>query len=143
MSHGTFCFMSFDGYGWYLSATAALLYLSWIVHNLVAWLKIKPFLTVRASRVFIGTLSLTLGPIILQIVNNFRFFNNINDLYVRVRAYEVLMRLVRVLARALPTLILLLGTLGGYLPALFSSTLSRHAIHCRFENSLMDIPALR
>lgn len=94
MSHGTFCFMSFDGYGWYLSSTAALLYLSWIVHNLVAWLKIKPFLTKTESRIFIGTMSLTVAPITLQIVNNFLFFNNIDDLYVKVRPYEVLMRLV-------------------------------------------------
>jgi hypothetical protein len=86
--------MSFDGYGWYLSSTAALLYLSWIVHNLVAWLKVKPFLTKTASRIFIGTMSLTVAPIILQIVNNFLFFNNINDLYVKVRPYEVLMRFV-------------------------------------------------
>ncbi|ERF70350.1 hypothetical protein EPUS_07615 [Endocarpon pusillum Z07020] len=92
MSHGTFCFMSFDGYGWYLSSTAALLYSSWIVHNLVAWLKIKPFLTKTASNLFVGTLCLTIPPILLQIVNNFLFFNNINDLYVRVRPFEVLMR---------------------------------------------------
>jgi len=94
MPHGTFCFASFDGYGWYLSSTAALLYLSWIVHNMVAWLKIRPFLTKRASSIFIGTLCLSVPPIILQIVNNFLFFNNIKDLYVKVRPYEVLMRWV-------------------------------------------------
>jgi hypothetical protein len=94
MPHGTFCFTSFDGYGWYLSSTAALLYVSWVVHNMVAWLKIRPFLTKRASSIFIGTLCLSVPPIILQIVNNFLFFNNIKDLYVKVRPFEVLMRLV-------------------------------------------------
>ena len=39
----TFRFMSFGGYGWYLASTAALLYCSWFVHNIVAWIKIKPF----------------------------------------------------------------------------------------------------
>ena len=105
MSHGTFCFMSFDGYGWYLSSTAALLYFSWIVHNLVAWLKIKPFLTRRASKTFIGTLCLTIAPTLLQIVNNFLFFNNIRDQYVRVRPFEVLMRLVNTSASAIHVLI--------------------------------------
>ena len=43
MSHGTFCFMSFKGYGWYLSSTATLLYISYVLHNVVAWMKIRPF----------------------------------------------------------------------------------------------------
>lgn len=94
MSHGTFCFMSFDGYGWYLSSTAALLYLSWIVHNLVAWIKIKPFMKKTASRIFIGTLCLTVPPIFLQIVGNFLFFLNIDDMYIKIRPFEVLMRSV-------------------------------------------------
>lgn len=33
LTHGTFCFFDFKGYGWYLSSTAALLYLSYILHN--------------------------------------------------------------------------------------------------------------
>lgn len=137
MSHGTFCFTSFDGYGWYLSSTAALLYFSWIVHNLVAWLKIRPFLTRRASRIFIGTLCLSVPPIILQIVNNFLFFNNINDLYVKVRPYEVLMRLVDALCflhqhpNRLPEI------RGGFLLAFCSSTSSRHATRYQYESSSM------
>ena len=89
--------MSFKGYGWYLSSTAALLYLSWIVHNLIAWIKIKPFISTRSSQVFTGTLCLTIAPIIFQIVNNFLFFSNIRDTYIKVRPFEVLMRLGQLL----------------------------------------------
>ncbi|ERF75754.1 hypothetical protein EPUS_01584 [Endocarpon pusillum Z07020] len=92
LSHGTFCFMSFKGYGWYLSATAGLLYLSTLVHNVVAWLKIRPFLTRRGSIIFIGSFIMTIPPVLFQSINNFLFFNNISDLYTRVRPYEALMR---------------------------------------------------
>jgi hypothetical protein len=66
-------------------------------------MKIKPFFTEPGSmfaprtckvvsRVYLGTLALTLPPLILQIFNNFRYFNNINDLYKKVRPYEPLFR---------------------------------------------------
>ncbi|EXJ63025.1 hypothetical protein A1O7_03469 [Cladophialophora yegresii CBS 114405] len=104
LSHvGTFCFFGFKGYGWYLSSTAMFLYLSWIIHNIVAWMKIKPFFMDSRSmfkpdtgkwvrRIYLGTLALTVPFICWQIANNFRFFNNINDYYVSVRPYEPLMR---------------------------------------------------
>jgi hypothetical protein len=106
--HGTFCFMSFPGYGWYLSSTAALLYSSWIVHNIVAWIKIKPFFDDPRSlfpssigkvvgKVYLITLAMTIPPIILQIVCNFLYFNNINDLYTKVRPTEPLFRYVHIL----------------------------------------------
>lgn len=101
--HGTFCFMAWHGYGWYLSATATFLYLSWLVHNFVAWLKIKPFfLDARSmfthkvgrwvARIYLITLAMTVGPICLQIVDNYLYFNNINNRYYHVRPYETLMR---------------------------------------------------
>ena len=104
LSHGTFCFMSFEGYGWYLSATAELLYLSTIVHNVVAWMKIRPFLTRRGSGLFIGSVAVTVPPVIFQSINNFLFFNNISDLYIKVRPYEALMRLVDVMCFSLSVL---------------------------------------
>ena len=113
--HGTFCFMSFDGYGWYLSSTAALLYCSWLIHNLVAWIKIKPFFDDPRSlfpsragkvvgRVYLITLAMTIPPIILQIVCNFLYFNNINDLYTKVRPSEPAFRCVYSLSVSLPSL---------------------------------------
>ena len=104
MSHGTFCFMSFKGYGWYLSSTATLLYISYVLHNVVAWMKIRPFFLdpkgvvckvstgMWVARVYLGSLACTVPPIVLQIVDNFRYFNNLGDLYVKVRPYEPLMR---------------------------------------------------
>ncbi|RMD43080.1 hypothetical protein DV735_g2043, partial [Chaetothyriales sp. CBS 134920] len=104
MCHGTFCFMHFKGYGWYLSGTAALLYLSWIVHNLVAWMKMKPFFLDQRGmfkprtgtwvrNIYLTSLALTVPVNVFQIFNNFRFFNNINTtLYPSVRPYEPLIR---------------------------------------------------
>ena len=107
MSHGTFCFMSFKGYGWYLSSTAALYYVSSWLHNLVAWLKIRPFfrgnnaifspiVCRNITWVYLITLGVSAGPLIFQVYNNFCFFNDINGtLYPAVRPYETLMRYVR------------------------------------------------
>ena len=103
MSHGTFCFMSFTGYGYYLSSTAALLYCSYFTHNVVAWLKIKPFFTgaqpffglqysTWVRRIYLATLAMTVPALIFEIYNNFRFFNNFSRLYAQVRPYEPLMR---------------------------------------------------
>ncbi|KAJ9652293.1 hypothetical protein H2198_008427 [Neophaeococcomyces mojaviensis] len=103
LTHGTFCFMEFDGYGWYLSSTAALLYLSYILHNVVAWLKIRPFFHGKSTtfqprfvklttRIYIGTLVLTVPPVLFQISDNFRYFNGYSGWYVPVRPYEPLMR---------------------------------------------------
>lgn len=103
MSHGTFCFMAFHGYGFYLSSTAALLYCSYFTHNIVAWMKIKPFFNEpRPSfgpkicnwvpRVYLITLVMTAPVYIFEIFNNFRFFNNYSRLYETVRPYEPLIR---------------------------------------------------
>ncbi|KAH8687343.1 hypothetical protein BGZ60DRAFT_362968 [Tricladium varicosporioides] len=103
MSHGTFCFMSFNGYGYYLSSTAALLYCSYFTHNVVAWMKIKPFFTGDHPSfspqyckwvpwIFLTTLAMTIPALIFEIYNNFRFFNNYSTLYHTVRPYEPLMR---------------------------------------------------
>lgn len=103
MSHGTFCFFSFEGYGWYLSSTASLLYCSYFTHNVVAWLKIRPFFVGPQASfrpivckwvriIYLSTLGLTIPALVFEIYNNFRFFNNISKLYERTRPYEPLMR---------------------------------------------------
>jgi hypothetical protein len=95
--------MAFDGYGWYLSSTAMLLYCSYFLHNIVAWIKIRPFFVDPRSlfepktakivrRVYLITLAMTIPPMVLQIVNNFLFFNNISNLYNRIRPAEPLFR---------------------------------------------------
>jgi hypothetical protein len=103
MSHGTFCFMSFEGYGWYLSSTAALLYCSYFTHNVVAWMKIKPFFVGAQAAfrpaickwvriVYLTSLAATAPVMVFEIANNFRFFNNISRLYEKSRPYEPLYR---------------------------------------------------
>ncbi|KAF2396937.1 hypothetical protein EJ06DRAFT_463930, partial [Trichodelitschia bisporula] len=103
MSHGTFGFMAFKGYGWYLSATAALLYCSYFTHNVVAWMKIRPFFTQPNASfrpsvcrgvtwTYLVSLAFTAPVIAFEIANNFRFFNNISRTYEKVRPYEPLMR---------------------------------------------------
>lgn len=84
LTHGTFCFLDFKGYGYYLSSTACLLYCSYVLHNVVAWLKIKPFFDGRTifsanfiiwtKRIYLSSLACTVPPIIFQIYNNFQFF---------------------------------------------------------------------
>lgn len=103
LTHGTFCFFDFKGYGWYLSSTAALLYFSYILHNVVSWLKIRGFFHGKSTifepgfvkwttRIYWSTLILTVPPILFQISDNFRFFNGYGGWYTDVRPYEPLMR---------------------------------------------------
>lgn len=103
LSHGTFCFLDFEGYGWYLSSTAALLYFSYILHNVVAWIKVKPFFHGKSTifkpnfvwwttRIYLGGLALTVPAILFQITDNFRYFNGYGGWYVAIRPYEPLMR---------------------------------------------------
>jgi hypothetical protein len=95
--------MAFSGYGFYLSSTAALLYFSYFTHNVVAWMKIKPFFSGSqpsfspkickwVTRIYLVTLGMSAPVICFEIVNNFRFFNNYSRLYESVRPYEPLMR---------------------------------------------------
>lgn len=103
LTHGTFCFFNFKGYGWYLSSTATLLYLSYIMHNVVAWLKVKPFFHGKSTifepgfvrwtiRIYLSSLACTVPIILFQISDNFRFFNGYGGWYKDIRPYEPLMR---------------------------------------------------
>ena len=56
--HGTFIFAHPPEYGWYLSVTAIFLNMSWSLHNVIAWIKTKPFLSRRWSMFYIGTVIL-------------------------------------------------------------------------------------
>ncbi|KAI9805368.1 MAG: hypothetical protein M1833_005821 [Piccolia ochrophora] len=90
--HGTFCFMTFDGYGWYVSGTAVLLYCSWILHDIIAWMKNKAFFSRWLNRFYIGTLILVTPYWILESYANFAFVNNINTLFTKTRPLEALFR---------------------------------------------------
>lgn len=90
--HGTYIFPNAPVYAWYLSATALLLNVSWSLHNVVAWLKNKPFLSKRASLIYIGTVIMVQPYWILEIYADFTYFANINKIFVHTRPFEALFR---------------------------------------------------
>ena len=57
-------------YHWYLSVTAIFLNTSWSLHNVIAWIKNKPFLGKKASLFYITTVILAQPYWILEIVAN-------------------------------------------------------------------------
>ncbi|KAF2401041.1 hypothetical protein EJ06DRAFT_537818 [Trichodelitschia bisporula] len=92
MPHGTFIFPDPPTYGWYLSVTAIFLNISWVMHNIVAWMKNKPFLSRTVSTIYITTVILSVGFWVTEIYANFTYFNNINRLFHYTRPYEALFR---------------------------------------------------
>ena len=94
MPHGTFIFAKPPTYGWYLSVSAIGLNISWSLHNVIAWMKNKPFLSARVSRFYIITVLLVQPYWVLEIYANFAFFNNFNRVFLRTRPLEPLFRYV-------------------------------------------------
>ncbi|PGH11579.1 hypothetical protein AJ80_07049 [Polytolypa hystricis UAMH7299] len=92
MGHGTFMFMHEPVYGWYLSATAVGLNISWSLHNVIAWMKNRPFLSRKVSLFYISTVILVQPYWVLEIYANFAYFNNINKLFEKTRPWEPLFR---------------------------------------------------
>lgn len=90
--HGTFIFVHEPYYGWYLSCTAIFLNASWSLHNVISWIKNKPFLSRKVSLVYITSVILAQGYWILEIYANFTFFNNINRIFLKTRPWEALFR---------------------------------------------------
>ncbi|KAF2036624.1 hypothetical protein EK21DRAFT_51724 [Setomelanomma holmii] len=91
--HGTFIFVEDPAYGWYLSATATLLFVSYFLHNVVSWLKIRPFLPLWGSRVFIITLICVQPFWVVEAWSNFSYFNGLgSEANVRTRPWEALFR---------------------------------------------------
>ncbi|KAI9760950.1 MAG: hypothetical protein M4579_001326 [Chaenotheca gracillima] len=93
LGHGTFIFCPDPYYGWYLSSTAIFLYLSWYLHNIVAWIKNKPFLPRWGSRLYIGSVMFIFPYWISEMYLNFNYFNGLgNDSFIRTRPWEALAR---------------------------------------------------
>ena len=91
--HGTFIFVEDPWYGWYLSSTATLLFISYFLHNVVSWLKIRPFLPLWGSRVFIISLLCVQPFWVAEAWSNFAYFNQLgSDANVRMRPWEALVR---------------------------------------------------
>jgi hypothetical protein len=92
IAHGTFIFPHEPVYGWYLSVTAIGLNISWALHNVIAWLKNRRFLSPKISKIYIITVILCWPYWILEIYANFTYFNNINDIFLKTRPLEPLFR---------------------------------------------------
>ena len=90
--HGFFIFNDPPVYGWYLSVSAIFLNISWSLHNVIAWMKNKPFLSPRVSRLYIISVALVQPYWVIEIYANFTYFNNINGLFVHTRPFEALFR---------------------------------------------------
>jgi hypothetical protein len=60
---------------------AIFLNASWSLHNVIAWMKLKPFLSKWWSRFFIGTVILVQPYWIVEIYANFTYFHNINKVF--------------------------------------------------------------
>ncbi|KAJ5776528.1 uncharacterized protein N7511_001539 [Penicillium nucicola] len=92
MPNGTFIFPHEPVYGWYLSITAIGLNVSWALHNVIAWMKCKPFLSRKVSIFYIVTVILCFPYWGLEIYANFTYFNNINKIFLKTRPLEPLFR---------------------------------------------------
>ncbi|CAI6089217.1 unnamed protein product, partial [Clonostachys chloroleuca] len=76
-----------------LSSTAALLYISYNLHNVISWLKIKPFLPRWGGHLFIISLLLVQPYWVLETWANFQYFNILgNNLFKHSRYFEPLAR---------------------------------------------------
>lgn len=110
MLHGTFMFVEPPVYNWYLSATSILLNASWSLHNVIAWIKNKPFLPRWGSVFYISTVILVQPYWVLEITANLYvsrftileittltlcqslYFSGQSRLFVYTRPYEALFR---------------------------------------------------
>ncbi|KAF2143693.1 uncharacterized protein K452DRAFT_204788, partial [Aplosporella prunicola CBS 121167] len=90
--HGTWIFAHEPAYGWYLSSTAIFLNVSWSLHNVIAWMKSRPFLSRKVSIFYIATVIIVQPYWILEIYANFAYFNNVNDIFLKTRPLEALFR---------------------------------------------------
>ncbi|KAJ4369906.1 hypothetical protein N0V83_005670 [Neocucurbitaria cava] len=89
---GFWLFFKSPVHAWWLSVAAIFLNASWSLHNVIAWMKIKPFLSKPVSYIFIGTVILAQPYWVLEIYANFAYFHGINDLFLRTRPWEALCR---------------------------------------------------
>ncbi|KAF2471463.1 uncharacterized protein BDR25DRAFT_325186 [Lindgomyces ingoldianus] len=90
--HGFWIFFHNPIYAWWLSVSAIFLNISWSLHNVIAWMKIKPFLSTPVSWIFIGTVVLVQPYWVLEIYANFAYFHNINTIFLKTRPWEALCR---------------------------------------------------
>jgi hypothetical protein len=89
---GFWLFFKSPVHAWWLSVAAIFLNASWSLHNVIAWMKIRPFLSKPASYCFIGTVILAQPYWILEIYANFAYFHGANKIFLKTRPWEALCR---------------------------------------------------
>ncbi|KAF2119037.1 hypothetical protein BDV96DRAFT_487269 [Lophiotrema nucula] len=89
---GFWLFFNSPVYAWWLSVSAIFLNASWSLHNVIAWMKIKPFLSKWVSWFFIGTVILVQPYWVVEIYANFAYFHGVNKWFTHTRPYEALCR---------------------------------------------------
>jgi hypothetical protein len=89
---GFWLFFKSPTYAWWLSVSAIFLNASWSLHNVIAWMKIKPFLSRPVSLIFIGTIIIAQPYWIVEIYANFAYFHGINEIFLKTRPWEALCR---------------------------------------------------
>ncbi|KAI4621454.1 uncharacterized protein J4E87_006671 [Alternaria ethzedia] len=89
---GFWLFFPSPVHAWWLSVAAIFLNASWSLHNVIAWMKIKPFLSKPVSYIFIGTVVLVQPYWVVEIYANFAYFHGVNKIFLKTRPYEALCR---------------------------------------------------
>ncbi|KAF1829425.1 hypothetical protein BDW02DRAFT_592634 [Decorospora gaudefroyi] len=89
---GFWLFFPSPVHAWWLSVAAIFLNASWSLHNVIAWMKIKPFMSKTVSYIFIGTVILAQPYWVLEIYANFAYFHGVNKIFASTRPYEALCR---------------------------------------------------
>ncbi|KAG9204840.1 hypothetical protein G6514_010073 [Epicoccum nigrum] len=89
---GFYLFFNSPTHAWWLSISAIFLNASWSLHNVIAWMKIKPFLSKPVSYTFIGTIILVQPYWVAEIYANFAYFHGVNTIFLRTRPWEALCR---------------------------------------------------
>ncbi|KAH6847504.1 hypothetical protein B0I37DRAFT_375212 [Chaetomium sp. MPI-CAGE-AT-0009] len=93
LPNGFFTFFDPPEWGWFLSSTVVPLIASWTLHNVIAWMKSKPFLGRRGNLMYIGSVILVQPYWVLEIYANFAYFNGRDShLFVATRPYEAVFR---------------------------------------------------
>jgi hypothetical protein len=77
---------------WWLSVAAIPLNMSWFLHNIISWMKIKPFLSRFWSLVFLYTCILSFPYWAIEIYANFSYFNGDSNWFKKSRPLELLFR---------------------------------------------------
>jgi len=74
-------------------ASSSLTLSQWVLHNIIAWMKNKPFFNRTTSLIYITTVCLSIPYWITEITANFIYFNPpYNTLFTRTRPFEALCR---------------------------------------------------